>query len=156
MRRLTALLTIILIAALGIVPAQAGTQRIELLASASTGASGNGGGIDVRNLKELLVFADCTASSGTGEVLDLWLQTSSDGGTTWYDMIYERQLQVDADGTETAGIANGRDIVNMAADEACEDGIAVYTVFGDYVRVKYIIAGTGPSYTFSVKAIGKS
>jgi hypothetical protein len=153
-RTLTAVL--LLLALLLPSPAFAGSTRFEIQTSGAQGASSNSGGTPVSGIREMVVYFDCTASSGTGETLDMWLQGSSDGGTTWFDLPFERSTPADADGTETATIANGRDFVNMAADVACVDSASVYTVFGDYVRVKWIIAGTTPSYTFSVKAIGKN
>jgi hypothetical protein len=137
-------------------PASAGSTRFEIQSSAVQGSTGNGGGISVSGIREMIVFFDCTASSGTGEVLDLYLQSSSDGGTTWFDLSFELATQVDTDGTETASLTNARDFVNMAADEACEDGIAKYVIFGDLVRARWVIGGSSPSYTFSVKAIGKN
>lgn len=137
-------------------PAWAASTRFEIQASGAQTASSNSGGISVAGIREMIVYFDCTASSGTGEVLDLFLQSSSDGGVTWFDLPYEIALQTDGDGTETAGTANGRDFVNMAADEACEDGSAVYRVFGDQIRARWFIAGTTPSFTFSVKAVGKN
>ena len=155
-RTLTAL-TLLLALSLALSPrAWAASTRFEIQASGAQTASSNSGGISVAGIREMVVYFDCTASSGTGETLDLFLQSSSDGGTTWFDLPFELAIQTDGDGTETAGLINGRDFVNMAADEACEDGIAVYKVFGDQVRARWFIAGTTPSFTFSVKAVGKN
>ena len=53
-----------------------------LLASAAQVATGNGAAFNVPSLKELACVVDLTAvSSGTS--LDVFLQGSADGGTTW-------------------------------------------------------------------------
>jgi hypothetical protein len=138
-------------------PARAAATRFDIQASAAQTATANGGGIAVGGIKELAVFFACTASSGTGETLDVSLQSSSDGGTTWYDMAYDYAVTTDGDGTETAPTEIDRDFVNLGADVACtNNALAVYRVFGDYVRAHWFIAGTTPSYTFSLKGIGKN
>jgi len=138
-------------------PAHAGATRFEILASAAQNATGNGGAISVSGIKELVTYFDCTASSGTGETLDMLLQSSSDGGTNWYDLPYELGQVSDGDGTETATTTNKRDFVELAADVACTGvkSVAKYQLFGDLVRARWFIAGTTPSYTFSLRAIGK-
>jgi len=151
----------LLLAAFLALPAPAwatASTRLDLQTSAAQTATGNGGGIPVPAVREVLVFFDCTASSGTGETLDVLLQTSSDGGTTWFDMVYETAVSTDGDGTETTPTEWDRDYVNLGADVACSGvrAVALYRDFGDLIRVKWFIAGTTPSYTFSVKAIGKN
>ena len=138
-------------------PVHAGATRFEILASAEQNATGNGGAISVSGIKELVAYFDCTASSGTGETLDMLLQSSSDGGTNWYDLPYELGQVSDGDGTETAATTNKRDFVELAADVACTGvkSVAKYQLFGDLVRARWFIAGTTPSYTFSLRAIGK-
>jgi hypothetical protein len=157
-RSLTAL-ALLLAAVLALSPAAwCATTRFELQTSSAQTATSNSGAIYVGGIKEVIIFFDCTASSGTGETLDVFLQASSDGGTNWYDLPFELGMVTDGDATETAGEINARDFVDLAADAACSGvkSVAKYMIFGDYVRVKWFIAGTTPSYTFSVKAIGKN
>lgn len=153
-------LLLTLIAYLSIAPAAqaATTAPFELQTSAAQTATGNGGGVAVAGISELLLFFDCTASSGTGETLDAFLQSTSDGGVTWFDLPFELGLVSDGDGAETLGEANARDFIDLGADAACSGvrAVAKYRNFGSQVRVKWFINGTTPSYTFSVKAIGKN
>lgn len=155
-RRLTAVLCIALALLLGAAPAWAGTARFEIQAQVTTTVSSNSGGVSVRDLREILVFVSCLAASGTGETLDLYVQSSSDGGTTWYDIPADVAEEMSAVATEGTTTANKRDILELAADDACVNAVGKYTVFGDYIRIRWLIAGTTPSYTFSVKAIGKT
>jgi len=135
-----------------------GASPFDIQTSAAQVATGNGGAIPVAGIRELIVYFSCTASSGTGETLDVFLQASSDAGTTWFDLPFELGMVTDGDGTETAGEINARDFVDLAADVACSGvkSVAKYQIFGDRIRAAWFIAGTTPSYTFGVKAIGKN
>lgn len=141
-------------------PAHAATTSpFDLLASAAQTASAQGGGIPVAGVTELLVLLSCTASSGTGETLDVYLQTSNDNGATWFDLPFELGQITDGDGTETTATTNKRDFFELTADVLCTTtgkAVAKYRNFGNQVRVAWFIAGTTPSYTFGVKAIGKN
>lgn len=139
-------------------PAFAGATRFDIQTSAAQTATGNGGGIPVAGIKELLVFVTCTANTGT-PTLDVYLQSSSDGGTTWYDLDAEwvQQTTNPASATEIASVLNQRTIVN-AFSASCATNplwVAKYAVFGDYIRAAWVMSGT-TSYTFSVKGIGKN
>jgi hypothetical protein len=77
---------------------------------------------------------DVTATSGTGESLDVKLQHSIDG-STWLDITNGDFAQKTATGTETIVLPD--------------------CVWGDYIRVNYAIAGTNPSFDFTVKLFAK-
>ncbi len=157
-RRLTAFLLSLALLLLLPAPAHAGTTRFDILASAAQTATAQGGAISVSGIKELTVYLSCTASSGTGETIDVYLQSSSDGGITWFDLPFVLGQRTSATGTENASTTNKRDFLELAADVACsgEKTIAKYDIFGDQIRAGWVIAGTTPSYTFGIKAIGKS
>jgi hypothetical protein len=133
--------------------------RFDIRTSAAQTATGNGGAIPVAGITEMAVLIDCTTSSGTTPVLDLYLQSSSDGGTTWYDLPFELSIATTNPASAAAGVVqtDNRDILNGTTDCATNDvrAIAKYSVFGDQVRAAWVISGTTPSFTFSVKAIGK-
>jgi len=126
--------------------------RLELLASGAQTATAQGSGITVANLAELAVMADVTAASGT---LTVYLQSSNDGGTTWFDVMAESACVL------TTGVGpgtTGTDVRNIFAGSvtAAAKGYAKYKTFGDYVRAAWIISGSGATFTFSVKAVGKT
>jgi len=152
LRRWAALLLSLMI----FLPVLAASTRFDLLASAQQSATGNGGAISVSGIKEMVVYVAVTAKSGTTPVLDLWLQGSSDGGTTWFDLTHESSLtDASSSATEGAVQTNKRDIVPGLSD-ALGSFSAKYSIFGDFVRVRWVLSGTGgPTYTFSVKAVGK-
>ncbi len=102
-----------------------------LLASGVRTASGEGASTDLSNTKELIVTLDVTAVGGTTPTLDVKLQHSPDG-VKWSDQ-----------GTAYAqktGVARE---------------VKVFTQYHRYVKVVYTIAGTSPSFTFSVEATAK-
>lgn len=130
--------------------------RFELQASGAKTATGQGGGVAAAGIKEMLVFIDITAVSGTNPRLTLYLQASSDGGTTWYDLPHDGSV-VHASGA-IQGNAQTPGSRNILADESTTlKATARYRgAFGDHVRPAWVISGTTPSFTFSVKAIGKN
>lgn len=135
-------------------PAHAATTApFDLLASATQTGTGNGGGISVAGVDEIIVFATCTASN-TPTQLDVYLQSTSDNGVTWYDLTAEVVQTTNTAATETAAVANKRDVLDAVTSCASAvKAIGKYRNFGSQVRVAWVITGT--SFTFSVKAIGK-
>lgn len=136
-------------------PAWAGSTRFEILASATQTATAQGGAISVAGLRELTIYATCTAST-TPTRLDVYLQSSSDAGVTWYDLPNEAAMTTAAAGTDiTASTTMKRNILdNVTSCASTVKAIAKYTVFGDQIRAAWVISGT--NFTFSVKAVGKN
>lgn len=129
------------------------TPPFDLLASGAQTATAQGGSTAVTGVKELIVFATCTASN-TPTALDVYLQSSSDGGITWYDLTADVVQATNTAAAETAAVANKRDVLdNVTSCASAVKAIGKYTVFGGLVRVAWVITGT--SFTFGVKAIGK-
>lgn len=130
---------------------------LEFQASAAQTATGQGGAIPVANLKEMAVMIDVTNVSGS--LSAVYMQASSDGGTTWFDLL------CDSFSNLTSGSASGttgsyaRNVVSSLTTGAVIKALASYgkvTSFGDYVRAAWVIAGSGPTCTFSVKGRGKN
>lgn len=147
-----------LLAALFLSPfAHAAATRTEIIASAAFTTSGNSAAISTATATQLMVGVDVTAQSGTTPVLDLWLQVSDDGGTTWYDMPADLTLKTaNTAGTGTLSSSPGaRDIVdNLSA--ATGQFLGIYKhIATDRVRLKWIISGTTPSFTFSASMVAK-
>lgn len=101
-----------------------------LLASAARTASGSSrhcGGVAAEYV-EGNIYLDVTAQSGTTPTLDVAVQSSHDGAT----------FHTHSSFTQVAA-ATGKQLLKL-------------TSLGSYVRIDYTIAGTTPSYTFSVTA----
>lgn len=145
-----------------------GATRFELQAAGPQVATGQGGQVTVAGIKEMEVFVNVTAQSGTTPVLTVFLQSSSDGGTTWYDLPHDGVLETEATAAEgdhrseaiatDAGTNKGgaRNVIHsLAGASVPQAAFARYKNLGDLVRAAWVISGTTPSFTFSVKAIGK-
>lgn len=90
-------------------------------------------------VRTLLLQLAVTAASGTGSpTLDVKLQKTIDGGTNWTDVT----------GGSFTQVASG------AAPIA--ETIVVTGPWTDACRIVYTIAGTNPSFTFSVKSFARA
>lgn len=146
-------LAVTLFLALPPVARAATTPPFTLLSSGAQTATAQGGQVAVTGIKEMIVFATCTASSSP-TTLDVYLQSSSDNGVTWYDLTADAVQQTNTAAAETAAVANKRDILdNVTTCASAVKAIGRYTVFGGLVRVAWVISGT--SFTIGVTAIGK-
>ena len=130
--------------------------RSEMVASAAFTASGVSAAFPIPTANHVMVGVDITAASGT-PVLDLWLQGSDDGGTTWYDMPFDIALQTSTSATEGTTRSNDRSIIdNRTSTTVPAQFIALYkSVATDRIRLKWIISGTTPSFTFSASMVAK-
>lgn len=98
-----------------------------VLASSARTVTGNTGVLSGYGVsKTLRAQLEVTAASGTTPTLDVLIQDSLDG-TNWNTV-----------GTFTQKTAASRQVVDVT------------TPFADRIRVLYTIAGTTPSFTFSV------
>jgi len=128
--------------------------RFDILASAAQTATGQGGGISVSGIKALAIGIDVTSVSGS--LTSVYMQGSSDGGTSWYDLLCSTFviLTSGAGGGTTGSFSRNLD-TNMTTGQIAKIW-ATYQVFGDDVRAAWTISGSGPSVTFSVKGIGEN
>lgn len=111
-------------------PSAGGTA--ELVASAARTTTGNSGALTGWEFASVLrAQLDVTAASGTTPTLDVVIADTLDG-TNWNTI-----------GTFTQKVTTGRQVIDIT------------TPFADAVRVSWIIAGTTPSFTFSVTAYGR-
>ena len=130
------------------------STRLELAASAAQTATGQGGAIAVGNLRELALCVEVTVVSAS--LTCVYLQSSGDGGTTWYDLLAEAYSNLTSSGTAGTSGTWTRNVVANLSTGAIMKAYGIYKAFGDYVRAAWVIAGSGPSCTFSVKGIGKN
>ena len=112
-------------------------REVELAASAARTTSGNGsafGGFS--QASRLAAQLSIASRSGTNPTLDVVIQHSIDGGTTWFDLI-----------TFTQATAAGNELKLYSEVDASSA-----QVIGDELRAKWTIGGTStPTFTFSVK-----
>lgn len=129
------------------------SAKVTFLSSGAQTATAQGSGQAVANLSELAVVCDVTVASGT---MSVWLQTSADDGTTWSDLPFELALVSDptSETPSTAATTNTRNILESI--NATATAMAKYTKFGSLVRAAWYIAGSGATFTLSIKAVGKT
>lgn len=102
--------------------------RETLVASAARTASGDSGPLSGWGAaKTIRAQLNVTAASGTTPALDVVIEDSLDGGSTW-----------NAVATFAQKTTTGREVVSITA------------AFSDLLRVRWTIAGTTPSFTFAV------
>lgn len=117
---------------------QQGLEKLELIAghpTAARTATGQTSGIDLQQYDGDVVFVlDSAAGTGTSPTMDVTIEDSADNSSF--------AAITGAAFTQVAGTASAQKLV-ISKDEARR-----------YVRVKYTIGGTSPSFTFSVNGIG--
>ena len=129
-------------------------QNIELLARAAQTASANVAAIKVGTFTMGMATVNVTAKAGTSPTLKVWLQGSDDGGTTWYDLPYDFQMDTTAGGTDVDAVTGKRNIAESADALGLWAAIFKHLPCG-HVRAVWAIGGTGgPSFTFAVKLAG--
>ena len=105
-----------------------------VLASAARTATGNSGLLTSYGwARQLIMQVAVTASSGTVPTLDVILEATMDGGTTFRTLMTF---------TQVVGITS--------------QTIAYELPFSDTLRVKYTIGGTTPSFTFATTLFAKA
>jgi hypothetical protein len=112
---------------------------ISMHPTAARTATGNGAvAPDLRDIEgEIAILLDSAAGTGTTPTLDVKIQDSADGSTGWTDIAGATFTQVVAVASQQKLVLN-KDAVRR------------------YIRIVHTIAGTTPSFTFSVNAVGVS
>jgi len=117
---------------------QQALDKISLIAghpTAARTATGQTSGIDLKDYDGDVVFLlDSAAGTGTSPTLDVTIEDSADNSSF--------AAITDAAFTQVTGTASAQKLV-VNKDSARR-----------YVRVKYTLGGTTPSFTFSVNAVG--
>lgn len=109
--------------------------RVTILASGAQTATASHTTISgLGSFTQAIITLNITAVSGTTPSLTVKLQTSDDGGTTWYDL---------PSATFTAATAVSTQIIQLSAP------------FGDTLRAVSTITGTTPSFTEAIKGVFK-
>jgi len=122
-------------------------SRVILVASSAQTASGNSGAIQPQGFKELLLFLRLTAVAGTTPPLNVYLRSSDHGCTTWFQL-----AQLGPSNIAAAPANNPYPSTYTLSFNSAQNGS---TGWGDTIRLRWVIAGTTPSYTFQVTAVYK-
>lgn len=118
---------------------QRGLEKLDLLSfhpTAARTATGEGTGVDLQQYDgDLVLILDSAAGAGTTPTLDVTVEHSDEASDNFTQIGSTAFTRV----TTTAS----RQKLVISKDEAKR-----------YVRVKYTIAGTNPSFTFSTTGVG--
>lgn len=139
-------------------------SAVTLLASttvASTGTATAAIGVGVSRAKAALFMLDVTAAATeSGDTLDVYIQHSPDGGTTYDDFVAFTQVAGDTGTVKylaqwTAYSALPESELRVPADASLSAGNVLHGPVGDDWRIKYKTADAATtgnmSFTFSVK-----
>lgn len=126
----------------------------EVVASAARTTTGNSTAFDVSQADCLRLFLNITAVSGTTPTLILEAQDTPDG-TNWFNVAAFTTVP---SGTNppVGAIAKVVGPANITATGLWSLIIPTDVVFGDNMRLRWTIAGTTPSFTFSVQMLAES
>lgn len=126
----------------------------QLVASSNRTSSSNSGVIVLEDtdFSNALIELACTQASGTSPTLDVYVQQSLDGGTTFKDMAHFAQLAASAANNSYVGLAIGASnaVAGVVGDATISASAVGTTPVTNVWRVKWVIAGTSPSFTFAV------
>lgn len=114
------------------------TSNVYARASAAATISGNSGDLTVDSFSELALDINITAVSGTTPTIQYIMERK--GNDNNYYQIYASST---INSTQSVSTSLGA-------------GMAQSVSFGTTARLRWIISGTSPSFTFSVSIIGKS
>ena len=128
---------------------------VALLASAARTADGAGTDTVDANIERadgLLLICDVTAKSGTVPTLDVAVLAKLDAS---YTILARFSRYTDATGKKAIVLRRSTFAteITLAADPTVSTGLLVNNHdWADTMKIKYAIAGTTPSFTFSVAA----
>lgn len=134
-------------------------RLVTLAASAARTAGANGTPVTGLGwVRRLIVVLDITASAtDAGDTLDVFVDVSPDGGTTWLNAVHFTQQAGNGSARAEFAVLDpsnpGTSVVNVTADAAA--GAVRPALFGDAIRARWEIVDSGDadqSHTFSVKA----
>ena len=143
--------------------AAAFSKQVTLLASGARTVGANATPVTGLGLyRAAMIMLDVTAlATDALDTLDVFIDTSPDGGTTWINAIHFTQLLGNGSAVkewaELGGGAPAATTTDVMADAAA--GVVRPMRFTDRLRVRYAIIDSGDanqSFTFSVKAYLKS
>lgn len=141
-----------------------GDKNVILLPSTTATSSSTGSELNVPEpFTAAILYLNVSAASGTSPTLNVYVQevltlpASGDlvlgqpSGTKFYDD-FVSFTQASATGKWVARVVGGSNVVAATKDASLSAGSVANGPIGSIWRVKYVIAGTSPSFTFSVTA----
>lgn len=99
------------------------------------------------DLDSLVVKLYTGTFTGTSPTIDIWVQTSDDAGTTWYDVAHMTQLVAEvtkqnANWLSLPVVAHGTTTSVSGASTLAADKIATLPIMSKYMNIAVKIGGT--------------
>lgn len=114
------------------------TKDVYARASAAATTSGNSGDLAVDSFSELALDINITSVSGTSPTVQYFFERKGNDGN--YYQLYSSSVIS----------------TTQAISTSIGAGMTISTSFGTTARLRWVITGTTPSFTFSASIIGKS
>lgn len=117
-------------------------------------ATGNGTAVVLpyHDFDSAVLELGVSAASGTTPTLDVYVQTSLDGGTNWLDMVHFTQLTTTTTDSLFAVLSlDSARHVGVVGSKTITAGNMGVPMLAPIMRVAYTVGGTTPSFTASVK-----
>lgn len=130
--------------------------RIELLPSSQQIASGAGPCLNVPTVISADVYVVVSAQSGTTPTLDVWLERCQDSAATNVaELLAAWAFKSTTTGSNPTIATNVRDVVDNAGATTGTWTAHYPELNARWVRIRWAMGGTTPTYTFSVVLDGK-
>ena len=123
--------------------------RKELRASAAATSTGNTDRFQVSAFSAADILLDVTAASGTSPTLDVYIQKRLADSSTWQDIAHFAQNTGAAGKQILSFVSSGNSVAAVQTDALTVNTVKT-TLIGAEWRVRWVIAGTSPSFSFSV------
>jgi len=131
-------------------------ERFTLAALAARTASANGDGVEITGRRKWIFLLNVTASAtDAGDTLDVYVDFSIDGGTTWINAVHFTQQAGNGAAKKEYAVLDGTTpgtSVVVATSDAASAAVRP-AAFGPLWRARWAIADTGgddASHTFGV------
>src|SRR5512146_762689 len=120
-----------------------------LLASTTQTASSTASGhLPVEGFTQAMLQLKVSAASGTSPTLDLYLQTRLPDASTYTDLAHF--VQATTTGSSYVSMVTGGNLAAATSDASLAAATVNAIAFQGNWRLKWVIGGTNPSFTFSV------
>lgn len=137
------------------------TSEILTLANLTAeAASATQSGVTFREAwrEALVVLNVTTAAAAVGDTLDVYIDTSPDGGTTWLNLGHFTQVLGNGGAKKfTMALRSDNPGTSAVTDVTSDAAAGATRQYGicDRFRSRSVITGTTPAFTYSVKAFLK-
>lgn len=122
--------------------------RVTIEASAAHTSSSDTGSFPCETYGSADILLDVTAASGTSPTLDVYVEKLLPDRTTWQNIAHFAQAT--GTGKQLFSLVGQAPDFPTVQSQAIAASTVVTTLIGSILRLSWVIAGTSPSFTFSL------